>query len=412
MSAVIDTSSPVYFSVQPWGFAPIVTHAQPVQFLAMPCIDKQFQEFLACAVAPSVPVVSSETLPVCSLAEVHSTVWQMEHQWSNQNLHVSEPLPAKAGTVPLGWTRQTSHGISVAMDAQPISKPESEHDQSDGCELDLEAYSTFEMHEAEGIADELLCRMHEGPEGQWSAVTSFLSLAHASESSSRAAQAALQRAHVNDAVLLASSLRGHVRPAIKSSFANYVVQKIIVLMPAAGSRFIIEEVIGHAYTVACHRFGCRVLCRILEHASFPDDLTEMLLEELLMKIDKLCSHNFGNYVARHILEFGLPEHRHRVANAILSRAPWLAKHRVFSRLVEVALRLASPEDQFAIAAALTADEDVLASLATSQCGRYVIEAMLEMPATRAQAVGALSQVECRLGDSKFGREVLSLLHNV
>merc|ERR1719171_912678 len=113
-----------------------------------------------------------------------------------------------------------------------------------------------------------------------------------------------------------------------------------------------------------------------------------------MNIEQLCSHSFGSYVVRHILEFGLPEHRHRVTNALLPYVSWLAMDKLGSHVVEAALRFCPPEDLAAIVAELLADEDRLVYIATSQFGRYVIRALLEAPETlRQKAVDALTQVE-------------------
>lgn len=139
--------------------------------------------------------------------------------------------------------------------------------------------------------------------------------------------------------------------------------------------FLVEELLGVVDETARHRFGCRLLCRILEHMSAGDKATRDLLDEVLVNVGELCSHTFGSYVVRHILEFGLPEHKHRVASALLPQAKWHAKHRLGSHVVEAALRSCSQEDQIAIVKALLADQDV-ASLASSQlvvmwCGHYL-----------------------------------------
>lgn len=44
---------------------------------------------------------------------------------------------------------------------------------------------------------------------------------------------------------------------------NYVIQKVVSHLSAASSRFVAEELRGHAVRMAKHRFGCRILCRPL-----------------------------------------------------------------------------------------------------------------------------------------------------
>merc|ERR1711988_1336486 len=114
----------------------------------------------------------------------------------------------------------------------------------------------------------------------------------------------------------ALGLRGHVRPAMRSMYANYVLQKIIEVTPISKHSFIVEELNGFAIEVARHRFGCRILCRILEHGSLEDGRTAQLLQEVLDDAEALSRHTYGNFVIATILEFGLPQHRQQVAHVL------------------------------------------------------------------------------------------------
>jgi len=255
----------------------------------------------------------------------------------------------------------------------------------------------------------LLKQLQAGGEAQWTALSQFQHLAFASQVSSRAAQLALQNATGNHATLLASGLQGHVRRAAQSKHANYVLQKIIEVMPMARAGFVVEELLGVAHETACHRFGCRLLCRILEHLSPDDWATLNLLDELLLNVEELCSHTFGSYVVRHILEFGLPEHRHRIARALLPHVAWHAKHRLASHVVEAALKTCSAEDQRALAEVLV-EEKHIAGLATHQFGRHVVRALLMLPGNiKNEAEHALKQVEGQIKHSRFGKSILQTL---
>jgi len=260
------------------------------------------------------------------------------------------------------------------------------------------------------MADELIRELGStcGIEDQWSVLPRFQNMAFSNKISSRAAQLALEGASAEHAALLASSLQGHVRRAAQSKHANYVVQKIVEVLPMARASFVVEELLGVAFEMACHRFGCRLFCRILEHLA-PGDKAQELVEEVLVNIEDLCSHDFGSYVVRHILEFGLPEHKHRVAMALRPRAACHAKHRLGSHVVEAVLKSCSPEDGRSIAEPLLANKEV-AALATSQYGRHVVRALLAMSgALKQETEDALWQVEKELRQSRFGRGVLQSL---
>merc|ERR1712137_726176 len=75
-------------------------------------------------------------------------------------------------------------------------------------------------------------------------------VASANKVSSRAIQYLLEKLPMKDQVALVTALHGHVRNAINSPYANYVVQKVVELMTPTQASFIIEEVLGNAAAVA------------------------------------------------------------------------------------------------------------------------------------------------------------------
>lgn len=275
----------------------------------------------------------------------------------------------------------------------------------------LDTHPEDDLAQAKAIADELLRQLKASAHEQWLAITRFQRLAFSDKISCRGAQLALEHASATDATLLASGLHGHVRRAVQSKFANYVVQKIVEIMPMARASFVAKELLGFAFGAARHRFGCRVVCRILEHLTPGDQVTGALLHELLAKSDELCSHVYGNYVIRHILEFGLPDHKHLVAVALLPRAAWHAKHKLGSHVVEAALHSCSPDDQLALARALLSDDRQLVAVVTSVFGRHVVRSMLFMgPEIKQRTMDALSQIEPQLRSSRATKDALQALY--
>merc|ERR1712232_1036722 len=127
---------------------------------------------------------------------------------------------------------------------------------------------------------------------------------------------------------------------------------------------------------ARHRFGCRLLCRLLEHGVSHSKAA--LFGEILADAGSLCIHTFGNYVIEHFLEFGLPEQRREVARALHADATSLAQHRYGSRIVEKALEACSGDDQAAIIDALLTSGE-LPTLAENQFGCFVVKALLKKP---------------------------------
>merc|ERR1712232_54043 len=75
-------------------------------------------------------------------------------------------------------------------------------------------------------------------------------------------QDAIQVASTDDACRIANELQGHVQAAAWSPHANYVIQKVIEVLPSSLSGFVAQEFHGVAGAVARVKYGCRILCRI------------------------------------------------------------------------------------------------------------------------------------------------------
>ena len=60
-------------------------------------------------------------------------------------------------------------------------------------------------------------------------------------------------------------LHEHVLEACRCPYANYTLQCAIEVSPSCQIAFVVESLLGHEIEIACHRSGCRILCRVLEH---------------------------------------------------------------------------------------------------------------------------------------------------
>jgi pumilio RNA-binding family len=266
----------------------------------------------------------------------------------------------------------------------------------------------------EQMAEMLLQELRSGSSTRKTrAAATFSRYAFQDKVSSRAAQLALETATAAEQVTLASGLHGHVRSAMLSKNGNYVITKAVEVMPVDRASFIVEELLGHGVEVARHRFGCRVICRILEHLSPRDENSMKLLNEVLEQAENLCNHAFGSIVMRHFLEHGLAEHKHRVALALCTDIVTCAMQRKGSHVVEAAFRHCAPDDHRLLAERILADSTELFGLATGQFGRHVVVTLLGMEGekedVRQQLIKALLPMAPELGESKFGKGVCAAL---
>lgn len=160
---------------------------------------------------------------------------------------------------------------------------------------------------------------------------------------------------------------GNVLEASTCPNANHVLQKCVELLPPDKLQFIVEEVSSHVATMARHRYGCRVLERLIERAW----RTESLVDEVLADTSMLCCHPFGNFVVQHVLKLGTPMQRRSVVEILHTDIQRLTRHRVASHVVRCALANGQPEDRQRLVDALIADP-AFADLAHHHCGSYVV----------------------------------------
>mmetsp|Transcript_36814 Transcript_36814/g.83297 ORF Transcript_36814/g.83297 Transcript_36814/m.83297 type:complete len:413 (+) Transcript_36814:62-1300(+) len=230
----------------------------------------------------------------------------------------------------------------------------------------------------------------------------------------RAVQQALHVVDRKIAVDLAAELRGHVCEAIRSPHANYVIQKVIEVLPMAQASFVADELRGMGVEVARHRYGCRILCRLLEHSA-SDAGPVALIDEVLGEVSGLCRHSFGHYVIQSVLEHGSPEQRQQIAAALRGELSRSVQNRNACYVIENALSYCSVEDRQALVEGLlNGGPGRLAALAQHQFGSHVVRALLRLPGEGAQvALGQLQAVSGQLQTTKYGRRLLedfSLAH--
>jgi len=227
----------------------------------------------------------------------------------------------------------------------------------------------------------------------------------------RLAQDALDKANRDVQMELALTLRSHIREAINSPHANYVVQKIVEALPPSNVPFIVEELNGDVLQIAQHRYGVRILCRVLEHC--PPKMIERLIAQATENVALLCRHKYGTYLAQHIMEYGTSEQCRIVVRTLAENSVQYAKHRSGSTLIERALLHTELPEQRDLLKTLLQDATALAQVASSRHGFRVIKALLEFPGDESQSTRHLLQCEEQnLQTSKHGQRVLSELKPV
>jgi len=219
--------------------------------------------------------------------------------------------------------------------------------------------------------------------------------------------------------VLVLELHGHVRDAVDSAHANFVIQLVVEIMPVARTAFVAEELTGLAAQVARHRYGCRVIIRLLEHSA-TEKTTISITNELLEQCQDLLRHSFGRFVLQAVLEHGLPEQRHKIAVALRSGPNdqngnailWNAMNRNASCVFETAMLFCSEEDKDGIRKELLGKPASVLKVGQNSFGFFVLRSLLECPGETTQdALAVIQEASPVLLGSKQGRKLLGLLPN-
>ncbi len=185
----------------------------------------------------------------------------------------------------------------------------------------------------------------------------------------RVIQFALEVANLGHATELINELHGNVLESIRSPHANYVLQKVIEVMPRERFDFIAKELSGFGADAARHRYGCRVMCRLIEHSD--SDLP--LIEEILMDVGPLCVHKYAHHVVFSILEHGGEEERRQITCSLHRHLQHHIANRNFCFLLVGVLTYCRGAEARALFSDLLASERQL--LALSSLGRVVLDAL-------------------------------------
>ena len=233
-----------------------------------------------------------------------------------------------------------------------------------------------------------------------------------------AVQNALERLTSDaDRLRLVQELRGHTWEALQCPHANHVLQKCVAVLRAGAAQFIVDELLasgpGAIGRAAKHRYGCRVVQRLLEHLSAP--LLEDIVKELLAGAVKLSTHMYANYVIRCLLEHGPEEARRNVALALGQHIGTVFRSRFGLAVIADALVFGSDEEHRALANTLAAGDEWLhrVSKANSRHIPIIAHRMVELLSEhKLQPLrDILEATEHGMEKRRAGRKLLAMREN-
>lgn len=220
-------------------------------------------------------------------------------------------------------------------------------------------------------------------------------------------------------IKLADEFRGHVCEMVESPHGNHVLQRLIELMPPKSVSFVLDEIAvkWKAGYIARHKFGCRVLERIIEH--FPacqgtGTALARFLDGLLQNALSHFFHSFATFVIQHILEHGTLEQKQLVLEHVKKDLWKVATDVHASGVLNKALSYAPADEQRALVSAILENEGLLARMAI---GKKPAASKMLRVADHSQRQEAQRQLlnpatTTTLLRSKGGRSLLNKLTDV
>eukprot|EP00928_Gymnodinium_smaydae_P068002 TRINITY_DN5104_c0_g2_i2.p1 TRINITY_DN5104_c0_g2~~TRINITY_DN5104_c0_g2_i2.p1 ORF type:complete len:454 (+),score=70.67 TRINITY_DN5104_c0_g2_i2:211-1572(+) len=222
----------------------------------------------------------------------------------------------------------------------------------------------------------------------------------------RVVQDALQLGDEEERAAIAKELRGNIYTTAVSPHGNFVIQKMIEILPNDVVSFMSEELKSRAAETARHRYGCRVVCRLLEHAG-SSSFTVALIDAVLMHVADLCAHNYGHHVMESVLIHGQPNQKSFIVRTLCSKASRYTVDRNATHVIKTALVNVSEADRKMLLDELNKKVDRLLTCAENQYGHYVVRAVLKLPAEASFNTRAiLMRFAPRLRYSSFGSRIL------
>jgi hypothetical protein len=230
-----------------------------------------------------------------------------------------------------------------------------------------------------------------------------------SKHGSRVVQKIIDVAAGSDRDTIIEELADHVCELYDSPHGNFVISRAIQVFPASRYAFVLSALHSKGFAdVSKHKFGCRVVCRLIEHCR--DEQLNEFMGELLENIESLAKHQYGNFVVQTIIEQGSSwqsSWRASVIVKLLQVFPSLCMDRSGSLVAQKVLEIC---DDVVNSAVESLNAENLIEVACSRYGSYVIEQLASMqssyPAAQ-QSADILAKSIAELQQSEYSQKVIA-----
>jgi hypothetical protein len=179
---------------------------------------------------------------------------------------------------------------------------------------------------------------------------------------------------------LAFEFRDHVLDAARCPHANFVLMKCIGRQSPKASSAFARELISFGpdaiLQAAKHRYGCRIIERLIEFCSVDD--VYQLVESMMLDAKNLCMHPYGNYTIQHALVHGSEHHRCRLTALLEKEAVDMVANFHASAVIGEALRSSRDRDATTLARTIFQESGLLAQMARTKHGHTAARLVMQV----------------------------------
>lgn len=118
--------------------------------------------------------------------------------------------------------------------------------------------------------------------------------------------------------------------------ANYVIQKLINIIPPDSSSFLYQPLFDNFVQIANNSFGLLVLKQMMARVEQKDALKHRVVELTCLNFEKLIQNPYGNYAIQHIVE-NYPKDSLMIMNKILTKIIPYSSQKISSNVIEKCL---------------------------------------------------------------------------
>lgn len=120
---------------------------------------------------------------------------------------------------------------------------------------------------------------------------------------------------------ICSAFQGFITEDVGDPYAIFVITCMVECVPESTAKFIAEELRSFGTDAATHKYGCRILCKILEQEwEGPEAMG--LMDEVLLKAKELKFKKYATFVMQTVLEKKRTDEQYRsVVEALVGQEP-------------------------------------------------------------------------------------------